>query len=42
MEAHIYANDKHGFNMGNRSQFKSIKGWPDRLADWLLDMGYLK
>lgn len=41
MEVHIFSKDKHGFNMGNRSEFRSINNWPERLADWLLDMGYL-
>jgi acetyl esterase/lipase len=39
LEAHIFTKGKHGFNMGNRSEFKSINNWPGRLADWLLDMG---
>jgi acetyl esterase/lipase len=42
VELHLYAVDKHAFNMGYRSNFASIKGWPQRLADWLLDNGYLK
>ncbi len=41
MEAHIFTKGGHGFNMGNRSPFKSIKQWSERMADWLLDMGYL-
>src|SRR5258708_34137379 len=35
VEAHIYTQGSHGFNMGNRSKLFSIKGWPQRLADWL-------
>lgn len=42
MEAHIYAKGGHGFNMGNRSDLASIKGWPQRMADWLSDNGFLK
>ena len=42
VELHLYAVDKHAFNMGYRSSFVSIKGWPQRLADWLADNGYLK
>ncbi len=42
VELHLYAVDKHGFNMGYRSSFSSIKGWPQRLADWLMDNGYTK
>jgi acetyl esterase/lipase len=41
MEAHIYAKGGHGFNMGNRSKLASVKDWPQRLADWLNDSGFL-
>ena len=41
LEAHIYAKGGHGFNMGNRSKLSSIKDWPQRLADWLGDSGFL-
>ncbi len=37
VEAHIYTQGAHGFNMGYRSKLNSIKGWPQRMADWLLD-----
>ena len=42
VELHLFSKDKHGFNMGYRSSFASIKGWPQRLADWLTDNGYIK
>jgi acetyl esterase/lipase len=42
IEVHLYAQGKHGFNMGKRSQLKSIKTFPDRMGDWLSDNGYLK
>ena len=42
VELHLYSVDKHAFNMGYRSTFASIKGWPQRLADWLHDNGYIK
>jgi acetyl esterase/lipase len=42
IETHIYAQGKHAFNMGQRSQFVSIRHWPQRLAEWLEDRGYLK
>ncbi|QRQ99884.1 alpha/beta hydrolase [Dyadobacter sandarakinus] len=42
VEAHLYTKGDHGFNMGNRSDRQSIKSWPQRLADWLADNGYLK
>ncbi len=42
VEAHIYSQGKHGFNMGNRSSLNSIKTWPHRMADWIADSGLLK
>lgn len=42
IESHIYAQGKHGFNMGQRSSYVSIRRWPQRLAEWLEDRGYLK
>lgn len=42
VEAHIYAQGSHAFNMGNRSKLASIKGWPQRLADWLADNHFLE
>jgi len=41
VEAHILAQGNHGFNMGYRSNLRSVKGWPQRLADWLSDTGIL-
>lgn len=41
VEAHIYTQGKHGFNMGNRSKLSSIKTWPERMADWMNDTGLL-
>jgi acetyl esterase/lipase len=41
VEAHIYTQGKHGFNMGNRSSLQSIKTWPQRMADWMADTGLL-
>ena len=35
IETHIYAQGKHAFNMGQRSQYVSIQRWPQRLAEWL-------
>ena len=37
VEVHLYAHGGHGFNMGNRSLSAAIKGWPQRMADWLAD-----
>ncbi|WP_201747810.1 alpha/beta hydrolase [Dyadobacter flavalbus] len=42
VEAHLYTKGDHGFNMGNRSELQSIKSWPQRMADWLNDSGYLE
>jgi acetyl esterase/lipase len=42
LETHIYAQGKHGFNMGQRSQYVSIRRWRDRLGEWLEDRGYLR
>jgi len=41
IETHIYAQGKHAFNMGQRSGYVSIRHWPERLAEWLQDRGYL-
>ncbi len=37
VEAHVFARGGHAFNMGNRSKLKTLKSWPQRLADWLDD-----
>jgi len=42
IEVHFYAKGNHAFNMGNRSELKSIRGWPLRMAEWLEDSGWLK
>lgn len=41
MEAHIYAKGGHAFNMGYRTELKTLSSWPQRMADWLSDNGYL-
>ncbi|MDB5120441.1 MAG: 1,4-beta-xylanase [Sphingobacteriales bacterium] len=41
IEVHIYAKGAHAFNMGSRSEFSSLRAWPQRMADWLLDMNFL-
>jgi acetyl esterase/lipase len=40
-EVHLFAKGSHAFNMGYRSKLATIKGWPQRLADWLKDNGIL-
>ena len=42
IETHIYAQGKHAFNMGQRSQYVSIQRWPQRLSEWLADRGLTK
>jgi hypothetical protein len=42
VEAHLLARGKHAFNMGDRSSLASVQGWPQRMADWLGDSGYLR
>ncbi len=42
IEVHLYAQGKHAFNMGQRSKYVSIQRWPQRLAEWLEDRGYLQ
>jgi dienelactone hydrolase len=37
VEAHFLSMGDHGFNMGDRSSYRSISHWPDRLSDWLID-----
>jgi hypothetical protein len=27
--------------MGLHTEFQSLRGWPQRLTDWLIDGGYL-
>lgn len=39
-EVHVYAKGGHAFNMGERSELKTLHTWPDRLADWLSDNGW--
>lgn len=41
VEVHIYAEGHHAFNMGDRSDLASIRAWPQRMADWLEDRGFL-
>ena len=42
IETHIYAQGKHAFNMGQRSDYVGIKRWPQRLVEWLEDRGLSK
>jgi hypothetical protein len=40
-ERHVMAGVPHAFNMGDRSDHKTVRDWPQRLTDWLGDMGLL-
>jgi acetyl esterase/lipase len=42
VEAHVIARGGHAFNMGNRSKLETLKKWPQRLADWLGDIGLFR
>jgi acetyl esterase/lipase len=42
VEAHFLAQGKHSFNMGDRSKLAAVRGWPQRMADWLADSGLLR
>jgi len=42
VEAHLFTQGAHGFNMGYRSKLRSINTWPQRLADWLSDNNILQ
>jgi acetyl esterase/lipase len=41
VEAIFLAQGKHAFNMGDRSSLVTVKTWPQRMADWMSDSGYL-
>lgn len=41
LERHVLSGGQHGFNMGDRSKLKSVRDWPQRLRDWLSDMGFI-
>ena len=42
VEMHLLAQGNHAFNMGTRSALNSIRDWPQRMADWLHDNGWLQ
>ena len=42
VEAHIMAVGNHAFNMGYRSEYLSLKAWPQLLSNWLADNNWLK
>ncbi|HVM89534.1 MAG TPA: alpha/beta hydrolase [Puia sp.] len=42
VEMHLYEKGAHAFNMGYRSDFITLKNWPQRLADWMKDNDWAK
>ena len=42
VEAIFLAKGRHAFNMGDRSSLVTVKTWPQRMADWLSDSGFLR
>ena len=40
-ELHMFADTDHGFNVAAHAERVSLQHWPDRLADWLSDGGWL-
>jgi acetyl esterase/lipase len=42
VEAHIFARGGHAFNMGYRTPLVTLKGWPQRMVEWLGDNELLK
>ena len=42
VEAIFFARGKHAFNMGDRSPYTSVRNWPQRMAEWISDSGFLK
>lgn len=40
-ELHMFADMDHGFNIAAHSESLTILHWPDRLAEWLSDGGWL-
>lgn len=40
-ELHMYADTDHGFNLAVHSERLSIEHWPDHLADWMSDEGWM-
>lgn len=41
VEAIFLAKGRHAFNMGDRSKLITVNTWPQRMADWLTDSGFL-
>jgi acetyl esterase/lipase len=42
VEAIFFAEGKHAFNMGDRSTYTAVRNWPQRMAEWIGDRGFLR
>ena len=42
VEMHLYEKGAHAFNMGYRTEFITLKNWPQRMAEWMKDNGWVK
>lgn len=42
VEMHLYAKGDHAFNMGTRTDLRTISGWPERMKEWLEDHDFFK
>ena len=42
VEMHLYEKGAHAFNMGYRTEFITLKNWPQRMMDWMKDNGWVK
>ncbi|MGI4881410.1 MAG: alpha/beta hydrolase [Janthinobacterium lividum] len=42
VEMHLFADTDHAFNVGMHSERLGVAHWPDRLADWMADGGWLR
>lgn len=41
VEMHLYSKGGHAFNMGTRSELKSLQNWPNLLKNWLQIEGFI-
>ena len=41
IEVHLFSHGGHAFNMATRSKLATLRGWPQRVADWLADNNIL-
>ncbi len=42
VEMHLYAKGDHAFNMGTRTDLRTISGWPERMREWFEDHDFFK